>query len=399
VSFGNLAIVAVIAVAAPLLVTLVPAVRVPPLALEISAGYVLGPNGLGWIELDTSVRVLSDLGVVALLFLAGLEVEPSSLRGRAFRSSLGAFAMSLVIGFTAGYSLKAADLVTAPFLVSLMLASTSLGVVLVALKDAREVTTPFGELVIGDASIAEFGTVLLLSLLFSNQTPGNGAEALHLALFGGALVLILVSLVRTQHHERLTNALVALARPTTQISARIAFLLIVAAAWVALDLGFEAVLGAFAAGIIVRFVEYDRRVITEKVETIGFGVLIPVFFVATGMRMDLGATFERWQTIVLVPIAFVAMLVARGGPALLRRRVLGARAAMAYALLEATNVTFVIVATTIGLTIGKLDRATATAFVAAGLLTVVIFPNLALAILREEREAREEPGLLAVTPP
>src|SRR5689334_12411487 len=169
-SFTNLAIVAAAAFAAPLLLGLAPSLRLPAVVLEIVLGVVLGPAGLGGVHVDGPLTVMSLLGLAFLLLLAGLEVEFDRLRGRLLRLASAGFIASFAVALAAGLLLDAAVVTGAPLLIAIMLSATSLGVVIPVLKDSGEAATPFGQLVIAGASIADIDTVVLLSLFFSEQS-------------------------------------------------------------------------------------------------------------------------------------------------------------------------------------------------------------------------------------
>src|SRR6266851_3069437 len=167
--------------------------------------------------------------------------------------------------------------------------------------------------------------------------------------------------------------------------------LLVAFAALAAVLGLETILGAFVAGVILRLVDRDRMMthpeLRQKLEAIGFGVFIPVFFVTSGIQFDLAALFSSPTTILRVPLFLVALLLVRGVPALLYRPLAGSRRSVVAGLLQATSLTFIVAATQIGLQLGLITKATGAALIGAGLLSVLIFPLLALTLLRRTKPA------------
>jgi Kef-type K+ transport system membrane component KefB len=387
VDLANLTAVAAVAVAAPLALGLLPALRLPAVVLELVAGIALGPAGLGWIDLDAAVDVLALLGLAFLLFLAGLEIDLERLRGRPVRLALAAFGLSLGLALLVGEGLAATGLAEAPVLLAIALATTSLGVVVPVLKDADEAESPFGQLVIAAASIADFGAILLLSLLFSREATGTGTK---LAVLGGfALLLgaVLIVVLGLERWMRLSALLVRLQDTTAQIRVRGAFLLLVALAALAQSLGLEVILGAFAAGVVLGLVDRDEMqthaAFRTKLDAVGFGVFVPVFFVASGLRFDLDALFASASTVALVPLFLAALVVVRGVPAVLYRPLLDGRRLVAAGLLQATSLPFIVAATAIGQELGLLEADTAAALIAAGLLSLLLFPLAALLVLRE----------------
>src|ERR671926_1456696 len=172
VSFGSLFAVVLIALAAPLLLGFAPRLRVPAVVLEIVAGIVVGPSGLGWVHVDLPVQILALFGLAFLLFLAGLEIDLHRLRGRVLRLAVLGYLLTLVLGAGAGVGFHAIGWVREPLLLAIALSATSLGLVVPVLKDAGQVDSEIGQLTIAGATVADFAAVLLLSLLFS-ETSGS----------------------------------------------------------------------------------------------------------------------------------------------------------------------------------------------------------------------------------
>jgi Kef-type K+ transport system membrane component KefB len=410
-SLSNLVAVVAVAFAVPLLLGLVPWLRLPSAVGELVAGIVLGPSLLGWVEVDLPLQVLAVLGLAFLLFLAGLEIDVDGLRRGGLLALAGAgFGLSFALALAVAAGLGAAGLVDTPLLVAIVLTATGLGIVVPVLKDAGETGSAFGQLVVTGASIADFGAVVLLSLLFSREASGPGVQLL---LIGGLVALAVAigfGLARAGRSPGLAADLDRLEDTSAQIRVRGAVLLLALLVLVAQELGLELILGAFLAGAVLRVVDRDQAMTHPrfrlKLEAVGFGLLVPVFFVVSGLRFDLAALTEDAGTLRLVPLFAVALLVVRGVPALLYRRRIGARRTLAAALLQATSLSFIVAATQIGIGLGRLDAATGAALVAAGLVSVLLFPLLALTILRGQGPVAEgspvsdaSPGTPAAGPP
>jgi len=390
VSFSGLLIITVVAFAAPLLLGLTPARRLPAIVLEIVAGIIIGPSVLGWVKVDLPISILSVLGLAFLLFLAGLEVELERLRGRLLTYVGLAFLLSLGLALLVGYGLYVAGQVVSPLLIAIILVATGLGIVIPVLKDAGESDSDFGQLVISGAMFAEFGSIILLTLFFSREATSITTK---LVLLGGFVLLaagFAFVLLRLEQSMRIAAVLLRLQDTTAQIRVRGAFMLLVAFVALASLLGLETILGAFIAGVILRLVDGDRMMthpqFRQKLEAVGFGVFIPVFFVTSGIRFDLAALFSSPSTLLRVPVFLVALLLVRGVPALLYRPLVGSRRVVVAGLLQATSLSFIVAASQIGMELGLITKATGAALVAAGLLSVLIFPLLALTILRRAEE-------------
>jgi len=392
--FTNLLIVVAAGLLAPLALGFFPRVRLPAIVLEILLGIVIGPSGLGWAKPDAPVSILALVGLAFLLFLSGLEIDVDRLRGPIVTLTALGFAVSFAIAILTGIALRAGGLVKSPLFVAIVLAATSLGVVFPVLKDSRTIDSSLGQLVIAAASIAEFGSIILLSLFFSGKSSTSTAGRLILlGIFALVVVLVGAAIASAERSMRLSRVLRRLQDTTAQIRVRAAFLLMIGFTAVADRVGLETILGAFAAGALLSLLDRDERTHPQfrvKLEAVGFGVFIPVFFVTSGLRFDLSALFASGSTIARVPLFLLAILLARGLPALVYIRTLGLSRSLIAGILQATTLPFIVAATQIGLQLGVISRASAAALVAAGLLSVVLCPALGLVLLR-----REHPGTAA----
>jgi Kef-type K+ transport system membrane component KefB len=400
ISFNSLLIIAGVAVLVPVVLDLVPRLPVPGPALEVIAGIVIGPSVLGWARVDAPVQVLSDLGLGMLLFLAGLELDLTRLRGPLGRLAALAFAVSAVLALLCAYVFRLAGQAGQPLLLAIMLMSTSAGLLLPLLKDAGEDATEFGQLVMTAAALAEIVPILLLSLFFSAASATPEAQLISLAIFVVLLVISGIALARVRRLDRVGRLLNHLADSSAQLRVRASLTLALAFGVLAYRFGFASILGAFAAGLLVRLVELSRGTphpqFQTKMEGIGFGFLVPVFFITTGVEFQLKALLANPVALVEVPLFLAALLLVRGLPAVLYVRFAGRRKAEAAGLLQATTLTFVIVATRIGLTTDKITPTAAASLLAAGLLSAVVFPAAAKPLLRRAAAPgaapAEEPG-------
>jgi Kef-type K+ transport system membrane component KefB len=396
VSFTNLLIVAAVAVLAPLTVGFFPRLRVPAVVLEIIGGIIIGPSVLGWAHADLPVQILALFGLAFLLFLAGLEIDVHRLRGRLLRFAILGYLVSLVLGYGAGNLFSAAGWVSQPLLIAIILASTALGLVVPVLKDAGQVHSEVGQTALAAASVADFTAIVLLSLFFSSSGGSTGARVVILGAFAGLVVVTGLAVSGAARSMRLGRVLVRLQDTTAEIRVRCAVLLLVAFTVLAARFGLESILGAFLAGAIVGLVDRDSAShpnFRVKLEAIGYGFLVPVFFVSSGIRLNLTGLLHSPSALARVPVFLLALLVVRGVPALLGLRQNGPRSTVALGLLQATSLPFIVAATQIGVVLGKLSSVTAAALVCAGLLSVMIFPLLALGLLR-----RNEPASVPAAP-
>jgi Kef-type K+ transport system membrane component KefB len=386
-SFGGLLVVLVVAVAAPLIVGLVPAIRVPAVVLELLLGVLLGPSVLGWVEIDAPIEVVSVIGLAFLLFLAGMEIDLERLRGPTLRLAALGLAASAGVALVVGLGLDAAGVGNGLFLAIVLLA-TSLGLVVPVLKDARHTDSSTGQLVIAGATVADFSAVILLSLLFSGESTGVSTKLVLLGAFVAAAGVVAAGLAWSGRSMRLNAVFERLEDTTAQIRVRAAVAIMVGFAALAGELGLETILGAFVAGALLRVVDKEELArhprFAEKLEGIGYGFVIPVYFVTSGLRFDADALFASPSTVARVPLFLLALLAVRGLPAVLYRPALAdQRAVVAAGLLQATSLPFIVASTQIGLEMGLVNEANTAALVGAGLLSVILFPPVAVGLLRD----------------
>ncbi|MBA2392303.1 MAG: cation:proton antiporter [Ktedonobacteraceae bacterium] len=389
ISFSGLLLVAIAAFLAPLLLGLSPVHRLPSVVLEIVMGILIGPSVLGWVRVDLPIQILSLLGLAFLLFLAGLEVELDRLKGHLLVFVSSGFLLSFALALLVGFALYLTGQVLSPLYIAIVLVATALGVVVPVLKDAGESDSSFGQLVIAGAMFAEFGSIILLSLFFSREATSTGTK---LVLLGGFIMLAAAFafvMLRLERSMLLAAVFQRLQDTTAQIRVRGAFMLLIAFVALASALGLETILGAFIAGVILRLVDPDRMMthpqFRQKLEAVGFGIFIPVFFVSSGLSFNLAALLASPETILRVPIFLLALLLIRGIPALLYRPLVGGRHSIIAGLFQATSLSFIVAATQIGLELHLITTATSAALVAAGLLSVLIFPITALTLLRQKK--------------
>jgi len=386
VEFTNLFAVALIALLAPLLLGLAPRLRIPAVVLEIVAGIVVGPHGLGLIEVDLPLQIVSLLGLGFLLFLAGLEIDVHRLRGKVLRLAVLGYVVTLVLGGAAGVGFSAAGWVHSALLLAVTLSATSLGLVVPVLKDAGKAEGEVGQFTIAAASVADFAAVLVLSLVFSTEGGSAGERLVMVGLFALLVVVTGIVVATAGRSQRIGSVLLRLQDTTAEIRVRAAVVLLVAFVALAEQFGLETILGAFLAGAVVGLVDRDASSHPRfriKLEALGYGFLIPVFFVTSGLRLDLRGLVDDPAALARVPLFLLALLVIRGAPALLAMRTLGGRSTVAAGLLQATSLPFIVTATQIGVVTGLMAPITAAALVCAGLLSVLVFPSIALLLLKQ----------------
>ena len=382
--YFGLLIVAVAAFVAPLLARAVPRRLVPPVVLEVVAGIVVGPQVLDLVRDRGAAEVLYLLGLGFLLFLAGQDVKPERFRGPTFRLAGSAFGVSAVLAVPVAFGLRAVSSGADVRLLALCLVASTLGVLVPVLRDAEEITTEFGQLIVVSASVGEFGSLLLLTILFSAQPESTTVQVLYVLAMGAAAVIAALALRGLWRTRWMGRTFADSDEDTSQLRVRAAFVTLLIFTALAHQFGVDALLGAFIGGVVVGISDGDARPSQEryqaKIRAIGYGFLVPVFFVMTGVQFNVRALFAHASSLALVPLLVLAIVVVRGGPALLYRRAVGTRPALAAGLLQATTLTFPVVVADLGLALGLLSPATAAALIGASLVSVLVFPAVALAL-------------------
>ena len=382
ISIGTMVLVPAIAVAAPLLVRAIGKwVAIPLVVFEIMLGLILGPAMLGWIVPDDFMTLLADFGLAMLFFLAGNEIDFRAIRGRPLSRAAIGWIISLAAGIGLA-TLLAADLPAAAF-IGIALTSTALGTIMPVLRDSGDLGTPFGIAVIALGAVGEFGPLLAISLFLSGRSPLLAAVVLlSFAVIAGIAIWLAAKGVGKRMHRVITATL----HTSGQFAVRLVIFVLLALVALSIVLDLDMLLGAFTAGVLYRLLlsgapEHDVEVVGTKLEAVGFGFLVPVFFINTGVAFDLESLFADVRTTVLLPVFLVLLLVVRGLPSLLAApKGSSRRDLVATALFGATGLPIIVAVTAIGVDNGDLPSGTAAALVGAGMLSVLLFPLIALAI-------------------
>jgi Kef-type K+ transport system membrane component KefB len=278
--------------------------------------------------------------------------------------------------------------------VAIALSATSLGLVVPVLKDADQVETDLGRATVAGATLADVAAVLLLTLLFSAGSATIGARVILLVTFFGFVAVTGAAVLLTERWRHLRDVLLALQDTTAEIRVRAAVVLLAGFVALAERFGLETILGALLAGAVIGAVDRDASSHPQfrtKLEAIGYGFLVPVFFISSGIRLDVAGLVGDPAALARTPLFLAALLLVRGVPVLLLRHQLTRRETVAAGLLQATSLPFLVTASTIGVDTGLMTGVTAASLVAAGILSVTVFPATALAVLRGNSTAATLP--------
>jgi Kef-type K+ transport system membrane component KefB len=377
--------VLVVAALAPVVADLPSRVRVPIVVAELVMGIVIGPDVLGLAEPGQLLDIFKQLGLGFLFFLAGMEIDFDRVRGAPASLALRGWGMSLAIGLAAAGVLYAVDLAGAPVLVGLALTTTALGALVPIIKDAGLADSRYGRFTLAAGATGELGPIVALSLVLAVES-GDPWRTLLLVVF--ALISVGTAAVALRARPtRVVRLLEATMHSSGQLAVRLAVLLLVSLFLLAGSLGLDVVLGAFTAGLIAGLVSRGEaaHAFHVKLEGIGYGFLIPIFFIATGIEFDLDALFSSVGTIALVPLFAALFILARGTPAwVLYRNELAARERVALALMSASALPLIVAITEVATESGRLGDEEAVALVGAGMISLLVLPAVAVGLVRRD---------------
>lgn len=396
-----LAVVLVAVAVAPLVThVLGRAVPVPLPVVEILLGMLLGPALLGWVEPGGLHATLGRMGIAVLVYLAGYELDYRSMTGRLLARASYGWVLTLVVcvGLGIGVAFGAnamgvavradstVSLVTSGLLIGIALTSTALGSSLPAMRDSGTIDTAFGKAVLTSGAIGQFAPLIALSILFDDRRP-LWQSAVSFLVFA-ALVVAGILLSRRGLPRWAQEVASSTLHTSGHFSVRLAVASVFALAAVALDaFGMDMLIGAFAAGALMRQllrnVDEPMKGITErKVQAVGFGFLIPVFFVSTGISFDLVGLAHEPLAIVLIPVFVVCLFVGRGlpGSLVLGIRGVSLRDRVAAALWTSVALAVVVFMVSIADDAGAITSVVGAAMIGAGMISVLVFPTLAIAL-------------------
>jgi len=372
-------VVTLVAALAPLVVAILPG-RVPQVIVFLVGGVIIGPEVLD-LAAPSNVELLATVGLGMLFLLAGYELPPLLLRQRPGKLALGACGISLTISVVVVGALEMLGFVRAFVPVALALTTTALGTLLPILRDNHMLGGRFGEYVFASGAVGELGPVLAISLFLGAN--GSWVSALAIAAVTG-LAWLLAKIPLVLSSTRVGRIVGRSQNETSQSALRWTLTLLVGLLLVTETFGLDAVLGAFLAGVALRqsssMPEAQHEQLLHKLDAVGYGFFIPLFFVASGMGLDIVSIAENPMRLV---VFFVLLLAVRGLPALLvYRSALPMRQRVQLMFLSATALPLLVALTQIGLANGTMLPENAAALVGAGVLSVAVFPNVAALLQR-----------------
>jgi Kef-type K+ transport system membrane component KefB len=360
----------------------------PTVVVEILLGILIGPEVLDIAEPDPYIRFLSGFGLVVLFFLAGIEVIHSSVPRRLLaRGSIG-WGISIILGAIAGFGLEAAGVEASGWLIAVAVATTALGTLVPILSDAGVLRSPLGQNTLGSAVAGEFWPIVVISL-FLTGAHATVASIVLLAGFG-LVVAGAAGLAMRFQPPRILTIVRETVNKSGQLAVRLAIATLALLVLLAEELDFDYVLGAFAAGLVIGLVTQGEtgEQLLPRFATIGYGFLIPIFFIVTGMEFDVDGLLTG-AGLALAAIFLAIFLITRGSAALLSLRELGGRGTAALALFSATGLPLIVAVIEVGEERGEIGSHVAAALVGAGMTSVLVYPLIGLLLARAGGQTSE----------
>jgi len=384
---NSLFFIMLIAVLAPLLVGLL-RLKIAEVVILLGLGILVGPELLDLVEVDSSISLLSQLGLGFLFFFAGLELEPEAIKGRYGKLAAIGWGTTLLIAGLSAWTLDTLGYIENFLGFAIVLTSTALGTLLPVLRDSGELQTPFGKFFMGAGAIGEFGPILAISLLLSSMSSFESI----LSLIAMAVVAYIASKIPGWLSSRkMSNLVISGHFSSSQTPMRITILFLVGLLAIAASLGLDVVLGAFIAGVIFRLntPRGAENTIHVKVEGIGFGFLIPIFFVVSGVNIDIRSIIEDPAPMLVVTLL---LLFARGLPQffIYRNAIPVTRDRIRFSLYVATALPIIVAVTSVQVEAGVMTSADAASLVGAGAFSVLLFPLVAYFVGRKEQQTKSE---------
>ena len=372
-----LLVVSIVSAAAPFVCGVLARLRVPQVVVLIVGGVLIGPEVAGLAE-PGSIALVANVGLGFLFLLAGYELELGHFRERSGRLAVAGWLISAVVSVVVTGLLAAAGLVHAFVPVALALTTTALGTLLPILRDNDMLDGPLGRLIMPAGAVGEFLPIVGIAIFLGSKGRVYGLLSLVMMC---VLALGLAWLPRLAHLGRFEAISEEGEHATSQTTLRLTVMLLFGLLVFASDFGLDVVLGAFLAGVVLRrWAPGDVDALEGKLDAVGYGFFIPVFFVSSGMGLDLGSIADAPVRLV---VFFLLLLAVRGVPSLfLYRRDLVARERVQMMLLSATSLPLLVALAAVGLDSGEMLPENAASLVGAGVLSVMIFPGLAVALHR-----------------
>lgn len=384
-SVTSLVIVILAAFITPILLHRLKLNMIPVVVAEIIVGLIIGQSGFDLVEQGSWLEILSTLGFIFLMFLSGLEIDFSIFARRKKKAKpenrgTGApnpvilacivFSGIFVLSLGLSYLFVLGGFIDNAFLMTLIISTISLGVVVPTLKDAQMMKTTIGQTILLIAVIADLATMVLLAVFVSIYGHSGGNTWLLLILFAVGVLLYFVG--KQFRHQSFIETM---AKGTIQIDTRAVFTLILLLVALSETVGAENILGAFLAGTLVSLLSPNPEMV-KRLDSFGYGFLIPIFFVMVGVEIDIWSLFTDTRVLILIPLLFIALLISKVVPVLILKKWYDMKTVLGSGFILTSTLSLVIAAATIGRREGMIDEQMEGALIVVAVLTCLVGPVL-----------------------
>lgn len=398
VSIISLLIVVTMAFLTPILLHRFKLNFIPVVVAEIIMGLIIGKSGFNIVHEDMWLSTLSTLGFIFLMFLSGLEIDFTAFshgkkretlqngkkEPNSFLVSSVIFAGVFILSLGLSYLFVLAGFIDNAFLMTLIISTISLGVVVPTLKEAHLMKTVIGQIILLVAVIADLATMILLALFVSLNEGGEGDTWLLLILFGAGIILYFIG-------KRFKNRsfIETLSTGTVQIGTRAVFMLIIVLVGLSETVGAENILGAFLAGVLVSLLAPNQELV-HKLDSFGYGFLIPIFFVMVGVELDIWSLLSEKKLLLLIPLLLIGLLFSKLIPVYLLKIWYDMKTVIASGFLLTSTLSLVIAAATIGERIGVISEQMKGTLILVAVITSIFTPIVFKKLFpREAAEGRK----------
>ena len=376
----SLFLVVLLALVIPIFMARFQISNVPTAVAEIIVGIIMGSSGFNLITSTQDLTLLSNLGVILLMFLSGMEIDFDLLqrknnpKGKSqagktvdpLKTAITAFIGIVIMAFVLAYVLRLTGLFSEVMLAAIILMTVALGVVIATLKEKDILGRPIGQTILLTAVLGEVIPLLLLTIYASIN--GGNAEQLWLIIL---LFVAAIFLLRRFKQPYLWFAKIT--KSTTQLDIRLAFFLIFALVTVAETVGAENILGAFLAGMVMKLLEPSEAT-KDKLTSIGYGFFIPIFFIMTGVGLNLRSLFAHPSSLMLLPVLVIFLFIAKVPVLLTYVRYFQKKNAFAGGFLTATTITIVLPTLQVARKLHAITSTQSDAFILAAVIVCILSP-------------------------
>lgn len=376
---SELLLIVFVATLAPLLAQWSTKFRQPVIAVEVVLGILIGPHIFNIANLDGIISTLGELGLAFLLFMVGLEIDLDKIRGKPLLLATIGWVLSFTVAIICMLFFSKIGLIsTPPLLFAIALSTTALGIILPILRDRNQIDTEFGKYMIAVAAMGEFGPLLAISLLVI-PTHDTFLHTMFMVTFV-FIALLAAYIALIARPSRVLELMTQTMQSSGQLPVRICLLVQVLFVALAAKFGLNIVIGAFTAGLVVGLVSKGEggELLRHKLDAIGYGFLIPIFFIVVGMKFDVTALWSVPLAPLQIALLLGLLLVIRGIPVLLYKKELSTEEKVSFTFYSATGLPLILIISEIGVSVGLMPTDRAAILVSAGMISVLLFPILAV---------------------